>query len=459
MKSSAMALTPKHTRTFALLPAVICAAVLVAMSLCPSPAHAQEDADRKTKQTAAMGQKVYQKLTEAQELIENKQYQQGLSILEEIERFPKLTTYERAQLYNYFAYTYFTMERYRDSIDAYKKVLREPELPEALEANTLYTLAQLYFTIEDYRSAVQTIEKWFAQADKPTETAYLLLGQGYYQIGEYRKSVTPIDKGIAMVKERGEVPSESLYLLKRAAYFELKDYKGLVQVMRELVRLYPKKEHWMTLAGAYSELGDTRKQMVIMELLYEAGNLTRAAQIKNLANLYLLHETPVKAAQLLDRHIGDGTLEKSVQNLRLLAQAWQQAKEDEKSIDPLKAAAARSADGDMYVRLGQAYINLDRYGEAVDALRQAIDRGQLRRPDQAHIMLGLSLFELQKYRPAKQAFQVAERDKRSRKAASQWIAYIDSEIERQEALSGDALMEDPDEAREAAPDVPPETPA
>jgi len=417
---------------------------------------AQENSDeRETKQTAAMGQKVYTKLTEAQELIEQKKYNEGLTILKEIERLPNLTTYERAQLYNYFAYTYFTMERYRDSIDAYKKVLREPELPEALEQNTLYTLAQLYFTVEDYKSAVQTIEKWFTKADKPTETAYLLLGQGYYQIGEFRKSVTPIDKGIAMVKERGEKPSESLYLLKRAAFFELKDYKGLVSVMRELIRLYPKKEHWMTLAGAHSELGDTKKQMVIMEVLYEAGELTSANQIKNLANLYLLHEAPVKAAQLLDKHIADGTLEKDVQNLRLLAQAWQQAKEDEKSIEPLTAAAARSSDGDMYVRLGQAYINLDRYSEAVDALRKAIEKGDLRRPDQAHIMLGLSLFEMEKFRSARDAFRIAERDKRSQKAASQWIAYINSELERREALSGDTLMEDPEEMKEAVPEAPP----
>ena len=421
----------------------------VSGAVSPGWVAAQEGDDRKTKQTQAMGQKVYKKLTEAQELIENKQFNQGLAILKEIERFPKLTPYESAQLYNYFAYTYFTMERYKESISAYKKVLQQPELPPALEQNTLYTLAQLYFTVEDYKTAVATIEKWFAKADKPTETAYLLLGQGYYQIGKYKKCITPIDKGIAMVRERGERPKESLFLLKRAAYFELKDYKNLAKVMRELIRLYPKKEHWMTLAGAYSELGDTKKQMVIMEMLYEAGDLEKGSQVQNLANLYLLHDSPVKAAKLLDKHMNNGSIEKTTSNLRLLAQAWQQAKEDEKALPPLNSAAGRAGDGNLYIRLGQSYINLDRYDEAIDAIQKGIKKGGLRRSDQAHIMLGLSLFEQKKYQTARKAFSVAQRDKRSQKAASQWIAYIDSELERAAALSGDTLLKqaNPDEEK------------
>ena len=123
---------------------------------------------RKTRKTPSMSEKVYNKLTEAQEQIEARNYEQGLAALTELANEPKLTNYEKAQLYNYFAYTYFTLERYEDAISSYEKVLAQPDLPEALETNSLYTLAQLYFIIEDYKKAVDIINRWFALTENST---------------------------------------------------------------------------------------------------------------------------------------------------------------------------------------------------------------------------------------------------------------------------------------------------
>lgn len=395
---------------------------------------ADDDGGRKTRQTAALSQQVYEKLTDAQTLVEAGDYEQGLGVLRSLEGNARLTPYERAQLYNYLAYTYFTMERYKEAIGAYQKVLEQPELPPALAQNSLYTLAQLYFTVEDYQSAVTTIKRWFEVADKPTDTAWLLLGQAYYQLGDYAAAIKPIDEAMALARARGEVPEERLFLIKRAAYFELGDYKRLVEVVRELVRLYPRTSHWMTLAGAYSELGDTRRQMVIMEMLHESGELERPEQLRNLANLYLLHGAPYKAARLLDAQMAAGKLPSDVANLRLLAQSWQQAREDERALVPLAAAAKASSGGDLYVRLAQSYLNLGRYPEAVEALETGIARGDLRRPDQARVMLGLSLFELDRLDAAREAFREASKDERSRKTAEQWIEFIAAEVRRREAL-------------------------
>lgn len=401
-----------------------------------SRAYAQEDrgSERETRKTPAMSERVYKKLTEAQELIEAKNYEKGLAVLGELRAMEGLSPYEQAQLWNYYAYTYFILERYKDAIAAYERVLQQPDLPLALETGTLYTLAQLYFTTEEYGKAVQTIERWFKVAENPNENAYLLLGQGYYQLKQYKKALEPIKKAKAMIEARGEVPRENVYLLLRVLYYELDDYKNMADVMRELVAHYPKTEYWLTLAGIYSELKQLKKQMSIMEMLYERGELTKENQVVNLANLYLLHEVPYKAAKVLEKGIDSGLIEANVKNLRLLSQAWLQAREDEKSIPPLRRAAEKSDDGELYVRLGQAYLNIDRYEDAADALRKGLDKGGVRRPDLANIMLGLALFEQQKFEAAKQAFRVASRDKRSAKTASQWLAYVESEMERKKAL-------------------------
>ena len=381
-----------------------------------------------------MSEKVYKKLTAAQEQIEAKKYEEGLAQLRELEQQKGLSNYEKAQLYNYFAYTYFTMERYKDAIGSYEKVLAQPDLPEALVQNSLYTLSQLYFIIEDYNKAVETIKKWFAVTDKPTENAYMLLGQGYYQLGKYKEALVPLNTAYKLVSERGDKPKENLLLLLRVVYFNLNDYKNMLAVLQELVELYPKDEYWLTMAGTYSELKQLKKQMSILEMLYDKGSLDRGNQQLNLANLYLLHDVPFKAAKVMEQGIKQGKIEKTEKNLQLLSQAWLQAQEPDKSIPPLEQAAKISKDGDIDMRLAQAYISLDKYKDAVDALRDGMKKGGLKRPDQANIMLGMALFELQNFDGAKSAFKVASEDKRSRKAAEQWLDYVNNEQSRKQQL-------------------------
>lgn len=407
---------------------------VITIAVVSTQSYAQEGKKRKTKQTAAMTEKVYKKLTEAQEFIEARQYNKGLSILSELARQEKLSPYERAQVHNYFAYTYFTLERYKDAIRSYERVLQQPDLPEGLVLNSTYTLAQLYFIEEDYRKAIELINKWFSMTEKPTENAYMLLGQAYYQLEDYKKSLVPLNKAYKLVKARGDKPKETLLLLIRVDYFNLGDYKNMIRILKELVELYPKTEYWLTMAGAYSELKQLKKQMAIFEMLYERGELQRGNQQLNLANLYLLHEVPFKAAKVLDKGIKEDKIEKNVRNLRLLSQAWLQAQESKKSIPPLKEAARISKDGDLNVRLAQAYINLDLYKDAVESLRTGLKKGGIKRKDQANIMLGMALLELKNFNGSISAFSEAAKDKRSRKAANQWKTYVQSEKNREKQL-------------------------
>ena len=49
-------------------------------------------------------------------------------------------------------------------------------------------------------------------------------------------------------------------------------------------------------------------------------------------------------------------------------------------------------------------------------------------------MLGLALFETQKFDESLVAFQKASKDKRSRKAAETWVTYVNSEKKRKKQL-------------------------
>ena len=114
------------------------------------PAMAQRDKkedDRKTKQTVAMSQPVYEKLMEIQEAVEAEDFTTAQAAITELQSKKKLSPYESAQIWNISGYSYYLQENYPAAIRSYEKVLSQPELPEALQQSTLKTLAQLHFSV------------------------------------------------------------------------------------------------------------------------------------------------------------------------------------------------------------------------------------------------------------------------------------------------------------------------
>ena len=437
MKLLSKSLIVRNTSTKLLHNSILGAGLAVFLAVfLTTPAFAQEKKkERKTKQTVAMSQPVYEALMEIQELVEADDFGTAQSKIADLQGGKKkLSPYESAQIWNLSGYAYYLQERYPDAIRSYEKVLQQPELPEALQQSTLKTLAQLHFTVENYKLALETIERLMAIVTEPAADVYMLLGQAHFQMANYEKAIPPIKTAIDMFREQGKTPRENWLLLLRVCYWELKDFPNMLLVLEELIQEYPKDSYVLTLAGVYSELGETKKQLALTEALYEKGYIDGKSHAVNLANLYLLHGIPYKAAKVLEKEMAAKTVPTDVRNLRLLSQAWYSAREDEKAIPPLKQAAAISEDGELYIRLAQSYINLERWTEASESANKAIKMGGLKRVDTANIMYGMALFNQKKLEQARRAFQAASKDNRSRRAAQQWMKYVDSEIRRRDTL-------------------------
>ena len=78
-------------------------------------------------------------------------------------------------------------------------------------------------------------------------------------------------------------------------------------------------------------------------------------------------------------------------------------------------------------------------------MNKGLQLGSLKRDDQANIMLGMALFNQKRLEQARRAFERAQRDNRSRRAATQWINYVDSEIKRREVMGQDVPVYKPRE--------------
>ena len=137
---------------------------------------------------------------------------------------------------------------------------------------------------------------------------------------------------------------------------------------------------------------------------------------------------------LLEKEMESGRIAKDGKNYRLLSQAWQLAQEDEKSIPALQEAAKRSDEGELNLRLGNAFLHLGRYGECVAAVQAGMRKGGIKSPDNARISLGMCLYNQKKYSDAITQFREARKTKRSRRLSDQWIRVINSDIARDEQI-------------------------
>jgi len=435
-----MALATKFLRKM-LTVAAAGLAVMAFMAPIAGHVYAEDDtpqhADRKTRKTPTLNLKLHEKLQEAQELNEAGNSAGAVKILDELReprKYDKYNSYERAMLWNFYAFIYYSQENYRKTIEAYENVLKQPDLPEALGVGTLYSLSQIYFVQEDYRKAVQTLEKWFKVAENPGANAYILLGQGYYQLKDYNKAIPAVEKAIDIARDREKEVKENWYLLLRAMYYEKENYKKTFEILRTLTQDYPKKEYYSQLAAMYGELKQEFNQYSTVAAMNDASLLSKNAELVTYAQFLMQNDRPYRAAVILDKGMKEKIVEKTDRNYKLLGNAWTLAKEDKKAIPAFESAAKLSETGDIYASLAQSYLNVEDWDKAVSSVRKAFDKGKLKRPDTANVVLGMAFFNLKKYDDSLKAFEAAKKDKRSEKIARQWLRYVKGERDRAKSL-------------------------
>ena len=398
--------------------------------------------ERETRKTPALRNNIYEKLAEAQVFAEAKQYVEAEAVLNDMldatSKKSKLNRYELANVYNTYAYLRYAVEDYDGALNYYQKVIdQRPEIPLALEINTLYTVAQLYFLQENWKKGIDTLNTWMSVTDTPSTNAYVLLANGYFQLKDYDKSLSNIQIAIDREEAAGKLPKEQWYNLARFIHFDRDNFRAALDILEVLITYYPKKQYWVQASHLYGEEKDEARQLAMLEATYEQNLLDRSQDIVLLSQLYLQAEVPFPAARAMEKGLADDIVEKESKNYELAGVAWRQAQEVTKSLPMLEAAASKSEKGELYARLGNVYLDVDKNKEAVEALKRGLDRGGVKRPDQARLALGMAYFNLGDFNAARRAFREARKDKRARSYADQWLKYITSEENRLEELAKD----------------------
>ena len=260
---------------FSLLPVAVGVSPLdyKASSLEAADEEKKKKKRRRTKLPSKKMQRILQNLVP---LIEVEQWDEALLALEPVAAVDsKFTSTDRAKMFYYRGYIYFSQEKYDMAERAYKNLIAEPDSNDQERQGAIFSLSQLSYIAEEYQRAINYLLEWLEGEEEPSSDAYALIAQAYYQIEDYRKSVEAIDTSINIQESRdipikepvldeegnetgemiatGEtvkgVAKENHYLLKMALYSELKMDLEVLPIYEILVQHYPKKRYWTNLSG------------------------------------------------------------------------------------------------------------------------------------------------------------------------------------------------------------------
>lgn len=419
----------------------VMALFLVSALLSAGLVHAKDDDKRRkppTQKTEKISPQVFLKLDESQKALEVKDFELALSKLDELKATAdKLNDYEKAQMYNFYAAIHYEKGDLDATIEDYKQVLKLEKIPDQLRSNALFRLAQLYFVKEVYKSAIKILDVWMASVESVSPDAHILKAQAHYQLDDYEATKKSALDALREASKRKQKPKENWLALLRAAYYELGDFASAAKLLKILIKEYPKPNYYKQLSGMYGLMDQQKQQLYVMHAAYVNGMLDSEAEILNMARLYMAEDASAPAIAVLQDAMEKGSVDpEKPDNLQLLGQAMALAQEYEAQIPVLDKLAKATGESKHYLYLGQAQIALNRWSDAADSLRKALTGKELDDKGNIQIQLGMALFNAGSLTQARRIFIDASLDEEVGDKASNWVKYVDSELQRKQAMQG-----------------------
>ncbi|MEE4639057.1 MAG: tetratricopeptide repeat protein [Wenzhouxiangella sp.] len=369
-------------------------------------------------------------LLEAYELLEEEKNAEALAALNRLmeRRGDRMSDFDKASVLQIRGSAYVNEENFQAALNDFEVAIGLGALPEEQQNRLRFNMAQLYFVTEQYEKSIQFFEEWLALDPEVSANTYFMLAGANYQINRYPESLEAISQAIELAEE----PERRFYELKNVLLSELQMVPERTELLEEMVSIWPDVlGFWRQLSSMYLQQNQELNAFGALESAYLAGLIEDGNDILILAQFYSSFNNPYRGARLIEREMEAGRVERTVDNLELLSQLWSQSREHRQAIPILREAAQLSDTGNLFFRLGQAYLATEDNEAAASAFERALDKGGLEdNQAEAWMLLGNALFnqagpgDRQQRRLADQAFAEAERFPSTRAQARDWRGYI-----------------------------------
>jgi tetratricopeptide (TPR) repeat protein len=259
-------------------------------------------------------------------------------------------------------------------------------------ASMTRTLFGIAASTSQYQATIAYGEE-MTEAGAATPNDLAIIAQSYYRLKECKNSIFWSDRAITAARGAGEAPKENLFLFKLQCASDAGDTAAMVAVLFDLIKLTNKTSYWNTLLRI--ERQDEREDkntLMIDRIMHITNSMNADTDYIEMAQLLGDAALPGEAAAILDKALSTGVIkdEHKERAARLLSAVTARAEADRRGLPQQDAEARKSDTGELDVRLGEVYYGFGDYQRAAEAINRGLQKGNIRRLDEAYVYLGLS---------------------------------------------------------------------
>jgi hypothetical protein len=277
---------------------------------------------------------------------------------------------------------------------AFEALSASNKLPQADQLKIMESLAGSYYRAKDYAKATQWAQRHLREGGTSPSMRQLVL-QVQYESGDFASVARTLQAEIAAEERAGRTPAEDRLQLLAYSQQKINDNAGYVGTIEKLVAYHPKQNYWSDLIGRVQRKPgfSDRYTLDIYRLRLATGNLTGANDFMEMAQLAIQAGYPGEARKIVEQGYASGALGKgpeAARHKRLADLVDKHVAENDAAMDQALAEATAARGGDALVAVGFNQVTRGKAEEGVKLIEQGIAKGQLKRPDDAQLRLGMA---------------------------------------------------------------------
>ncbi len=375
---------------------VVAVSLVTGVVMTPGTAAVAAEKPAKGKPAAPkMNPKVLKPLQAALELTNAGKYAEAEVGLQAADAVTDKTPFEQYQIDELSGFVALKQKKYDAAAAAYVRSLDSGLIAPEQVNDRLRLLSQIYLQTQprDLAKSGEYGKRWLEASGNRDPLMLGIVGQAAYFSDNYSDAANYMKEAVSVSKAAGNKPDESWLLVLQSAYAKLKNNPGTTEATTELVRYYPKKEHWLVLSqGLLAQAANKDRQIFqVFRLLYAVDALDEADDFTEGASVATQLGSPGEALKFMEKGYATRVLETSgdkAKSQALLAEAKRQAAADRKTLPQFEKEAVAAKAGEADVKLGEAFLSYDQPAKGLEAIQRGIGKGGVKSLDEANLSLG-----------------------------------------------------------------------
>lgn len=306
-------------------------------------------------------------------------------------------------------------------------IMTTDQAPAAERIQLESTLARGFYNRKDFPQAISWMTRYFKDGGNDSDM-HMALARSYYFVGDYAHAISEAHADVDIDEKAGMDPPKDLVGIWLNSAGKVNDHAEYMRALEKAAAYYPKKEYWSALLNSLvSRPGFPESlSLDVYRLMWATGQIDKADDYVSMAQSALQSNYPALAKRVMDQGFESGLLghgPNATTQKQLRDSATKSAASEEAKLDNEAATGEKS--GDKMLGIGYRYVDHGDFDKGIKLMEEGIKTGQLRRPEEAKLRLGVAYLMAGRRDDAARLLESVQGQNGIADLARYWMVYFD----------------------------------